>query len=179
MINLLPRDLAHQLAFAKANAKLVRYVQLTGAVIVILSGVFGGGVYFLSRQTQSVEANLAATRTEIASYTKFEKEARGMADRLGAIKKIEADQTRFSLLLSDIAAVLPRNVVLQGITLTGDAQKPVRVTMSASSYDAAVGARNAIASSERIAGADLESVTQNDRGYQALVTLAFKPGKAR
>ncbi len=181
MINLLPRDLARQLAFAKANAKLVGYVRLVALVLLVLAGIFAGSIFFLQRQQQALTASLAQTKSEIAEFKSFEVEAKDAAQRLAAIKVLEGEQTRFTTLLSDLASALPRSVSLRGISLTGDHTKPVRITMSAASYEAGVAARNAIASSPRIAAADLESVgqTAGTNTFEVIVTLAFKPGLAK
>lgn len=180
MINLLPRDLARQLAFAKANAKLLHYVQLATLVSLVLAGIFAGTIFYMMQQAATVERSLAEAEAEIKKYAGFEKEAMGIAERLEAIKMLEADQTRFSLLLSDLAQALPRSVALKGITLTGDHTKPVRITITAPTYETAVAARNPITQSPRIAAADLESVgAATTGGYEATVTIAFKPGQAR
>lgn len=181
MINLLPRDLARQLAFAKANARLLSYVHLVTFVILILAGIFAGSIFFLQRQQESLAASLEQSKRDIAEYRAFEAEAKDAAARLAAIKQLEGEQTRFTTLLADLAAALPRSVALQGISLTGDHTKPVRIVMTASTYESGVAARNAIAASPRIAAADLESVgrAQADGPFEVIVTLAFKPGQAR
>lgn len=179
MINLLPPSTKEQIRFAKYNRIALRYLQLVVAVVVVIVAIFAGALYYLDHQVTIVTADLATKQAKIASYAKDKATAADAANRLNAIKAIEASQTRFSQLLFDLAAVLPKGVSINGIALTGDASKPVVVSVDGTTYDQILAFRNSIVTSPRISGADLENIASSPGGYQANVVLGFKPGQAR
>lgn len=179
MINLLPPAIKSELRFARYNARLQHYLWLVVAVSLVLAVIFGGTIFYLNLAEHQAQNDLASSKLGIASFSTFEKTAKSTSDRLAAIKAIQASQTHFSLLLQDIAKVLPQNTSLDGITLTGDSTKPVQISILANSYDNALAFRNALATSPRIAGVDLVSIAKVDKGYAAAFVLAFKPGAAR
>jgi Tfp pilus assembly protein PilN len=179
MINLLPTTAKDQLRFARYNRVTLRYLRSLFAVIVVLAGVFGASIFFLDQQATTISHDIADKQKQISAYGPTLKQAKDVADRLNAIKGIQASQTRFSLLLADLAKVLPKGVSIDSITLTGDDKKPVRVSVTGGSYDSILAFREAVAGSARISGVDLENITQSGSSFQASVVIGFKPGQAR
>lgn len=180
MINMLPPALKEQMRYARLNRLALQYVRGLAAMLVVLAAVFAVSLYFLNEQSAMLTNDVASKRESIKQYEPDVKLAQEAASRLAAIKTIQASQTRFSLLLDDLAKVLPRGVAIGSINLTGDDKKPVRVSVSGNSYNAILAFRESLAGSPRISGVDLENVTQSSPGvYAASVVIAFKPGQAR
>ena len=180
MINLLPPDLKEQIRFAKMNRVALRYVRVIVLVVVVFGGIFGAAFYQLSTQTSGVSADVANKQGTISALNStFMPKAKDASDRLNAIKYVESSQTRFSAVISDIAKVIPKGVSIDAMTLTGDDTKPVSISVTAQSYGAALAFRNALITSPRIAGADLETIASNGTTYQTSVVVAFKPGQAK
>lgn len=181
MINLMPPDMKEQIKFAKFNRVLVRYLQLVVVVSLALGAVFGGAIYWIGQQTTVATADAADKQATITQLNKeFVPQAKAAAGRLNAIKFVQSSQTHFSQVIADIAKVIPNGVTIDTLTLTGQDNVPVTVAITADSYNDALAFRNALITSPRIAGADLESITTNDsKLYQANVVIAFKPGEAR
>jgi Tfp pilus assembly protein PilN len=180
VINLLPPPLKEQLRYARYNQLALRYLRLLIALVVVLAGIFGASIYFLHQQSVLITKDVASKQADINQYASTVKQAKDVADRLTAIKTIQASQTKFSLLLDDLAKVLPKGVSIDSITLTGDDKKPVRVSVTGSSYDSMLAFREALAGSPRISGVDLENVNQAGQGqFQSSVVIGFKPGQAR
>jgi Tfp pilus assembly protein PilN len=110
----------------------------------------------------------------------FTPKAKDASDRLAAIKFVQSSQTRFSSLVADIAKVVPQGVSINSMTLTGDDKAAVRIAVTAQTYSQALAFRNALITSPRIAGADLESIAASaGGGYSTSVVVAFKPGMAK
>lgn len=179
MINLLPASIKSEQRFARLNGRLLHYIWLVAVITAILAVIFGGTIFYLNLSEYQAKQDVSATQTSIHGYDSFNRTAKATSDRLIAIKTIQVAQTHFSLLLQDIAKVLPQGTSLNGITLTGDAAKPVQITVLANSYDNALAFRNALASSPRVAGVDLVSINKDDSGYTTSVIIAFKPGAAK
>lgn len=179
MINLLPGAVKEQLRYARLNALALKYMRLLIAVMITLTGVFGASLYFLRQEASALAKDVADKQAAIAQLAPKTKEAQTAADRLKAIKAVQASQTRFSLLLDDLAKVLPKGVSLDSITLTGDDTKPVQINVVGIGYNSILEFRDAIVQSPRIGGADLVNVTQAGTTYTASVVIGFKPGMAK
>jgi Tfp pilus assembly protein PilN len=181
MINLIPPQQKEHIRFAKLNRIALTYVRVLVAVVVVLGLIFGTAIYWIGRQTAAVAADVATKKETIASLNKtFTPKAKDASDRLVAIKYVQATQTRFSSLVADIAKIVPQGVSIDAMTLTGNDKLPVRISVTATSYAQALAFRNALTTSPRISGADLESISSsNGVTYQTSVVVAFKPGLAK
>ncbi|HSX02042.1 MAG TPA: PilN domain-containing protein [Candidatus Saccharimonadia bacterium] len=180
MINLLPPAHKEQLRYARLNQLTLRYLRVILVVIVVLAGIFGASIYLLGRQSDQLAADISTKQETITAAAPKLKLAKSAADRLTTIKAIRASQTRFSLLLDDLAKVLPQGVSIDSITLTGDDTKPVRIAVTGATYDSVLAFREALAASSRISGVDLETIAQaGGSSFQASVVVGFKPGAAR
>jgi Tfp pilus assembly protein PilN len=179
MINLLPTDLKEQIHYAKLNRLAIRYLKLVVVVIVILGAIFVSAIFYLNLQASQVAKDVSAKTVQIAATAGFQKQAKDASIRLAAIKSIQTSQTRFSTLLDDLAKVLPTGVSMNAIILTGSDATPVKLNVTGNTYDSILALREALVTSPRISGADLENITQSGTGYTASVVIGFKPGQAR
>jgi Tfp pilus assembly protein PilN len=181
MINLLPPDIKEQIKYAKLNRLALQYLRVTVAVVVVLGVIFAGAFYFIGQQTATITSDVTSEGQTIAALNgSFVPEAQSASDRLTAIAYVQSTQTHFSSVIADLAKVLPQGVSIDSITLTGNDLTPVDLAMTAQTYDEALAVRNALATSPRIANADLESISSNTTNeYQVTVVVAFKPGEAK
>jgi Tfp pilus assembly protein PilN len=177
MIDLMPPAIKEQLAFSKWNVKLIQYAWMIGIAVVLVVGTFWYGNQYLDNQLTQVQKQLTTENQQIAKQHLVEAQAKALLGRVQAVKAIQAGQTKFSALLSNIASVMPTGVALNAITLTGDASKPVQLTASANSYNAAAEFPSDLATSSLISGADLQSIQSNTNGtYSVTVVVGFKKG---
>jgi len=181
VINLLPPDIKEQIRYAKLNRTAIAYVRVSLMVAGVLGVIFAGSIYQLSLQTKSIAADVTEKQAVIkALNTTFTPKAKDASDRLNAIKYVQSSQTRFSAVVADIAKVVPQGVSIDTMTLTGNDKVPVRISVTASSYAGALAFRNALITSPRIAGADLETINSNNGGsFGTSIVVAFKPGMAK
>jgi Tfp pilus assembly protein PilN len=180
MINLIPSEQKDQIRFAKLNRLVLGYIRIVAAVVVVLGVIFGWAIYQVSQQTAAVKSDVADKTAAIAKLNAtFVPKAKEASDRLNAIKYVQTSQTRFSAVVADIAKVVPQGVSIDSMTLTGDSKVPVRILVTSNSYSAALAFRNALITSPRIAGADLETISSSNGVYQASVVIAFQPGQAK
>jgi Tfp pilus assembly protein PilN len=180
MINLLPPDQKEQIRYAKLNRLALRYVWVSVVVIGVLGGIFAGSLVMLDQQITQVTADVAVKKDTIADLNKtFTPKAKDASERLKAISYVQGTQTKFSALISDIAKVVPKGVSIDSMTLTGNDAVPVKLAVTAQSYAVALAFRNALITSPRIAGADLETISASGEVFQTSVVIAFKPGQAK
>jgi Tfp pilus assembly protein PilN len=179
MINLLSSSRKDEIRFAKLNRIVLRYLRLVILLIIVIGGILGATLLYVGAMKAHVVADVAVKNQAIAAASPFMKQAKDASDRLIAIKTIQASQTRFSVLLVDIAKVLPQGVGIDTITLTGDDTKPVRIAVTGNTYNSLLAFRDAVATSARISGVDLESISNDSSGYHAGVVIGFNKGQAR
>jgi hypothetical protein len=150
---------------------------------VVLAGIFSWSILQVKNQTTSVSASVNDKQATLnALKKKVLPIAQDASDRLSAVKYVQDTQTRFSLLISDIAKVEPDGVSIDSLTLTGNDKASVRIGISSMTYDQVLAFRNAIITSPRVSGADIETITsQVHDGYSFVgsVVVGFKPGQAK
>ncbi|MFI5240165.1 MAG: PilN domain-containing protein [Candidatus Saccharimonadia bacterium] len=179
MINLIPPTVKTEIKFARMNSVVIHYLKIIILLIVVLGVGFGGTYTYLMRKTASVNDQLSQKQSTIDTYNSTTTAAKSLNARIAAIKTIENSQPKFSTLLADIAKFTLQGTAITSITLTGDDTKPVQISAVANSYNDAVSLRDALASSPRISGADIISVSSQNNTYTVSILIGFKPGEAR
>lgn len=179
MINLLPPQVKQDLQFAHWNALTVHYLKIVIGLMVVLGAAFGGTYFYLSNRIASADTALQAKQDQVAHYKPLLAQAKALNSRVAAIKAIQDSQPKFSLLLDDIAKFTLKGTSLTNIALTGDDTKPVQISATADTYTTAVSLRDALASSPRVSGADIVSISSNNGAFTATIIIGFKPGRAR
>jgi hypothetical protein len=121
MINLLNPAEQKQIRAARINVRLRRFVLLTFAALVIF-----GGIYLFSIQRAGTENEQAKTsRTEaekkLVAYADVNKTANEYRANLAVAKKILSSEIVFSTFITDLAATMPPNTILEGLTLSSKA----------------------------------------------------------
>lgn len=179
MINLLPPPIKEQIAFAKLNAMLLYYVKVAVGVTLVLCGSFVGMQMHLQSRIDSSGTTINDKQAKISTYKDLETKVASINAQLTAIKTVQQNQPKFSQLLADLAAAMPKGASLSNLLLTGDEKKPVHITATTDSYATAATLRDALSTSPRISQVDLNSVSVSTNGFSATITFLFKPGKAK
>lgn len=174
MINLLPPEVKSQIAFSKRNAKARRLV----AVLFLSAGLVGGLVVYtqmtLGQRIRSGEAEIKSL--EEGTDTSTQQKVKDINGQLTAIKKLRQSKNHYSAVVRDLASVLPGGTSIQSIALAGDG-KPLKLVINAADFEVATQVRESLASSQRVAAVDIDSISSGTGGYSVSVTIAFKPGQ--
>ncbi len=179
MINLLPTAVKSQVAYAKNNRLLLRYLRLTVVVLLMLAAIFVTSIIYINQQASQLANQTKDREKDIATLAPDIAKARAAAERLLAIKTIHDSQTKFSRVVSELTNLLPGGVTMDTISLTGDATKPLQLSIKSQSYNAVLAFREALAKSSIISGVDLENIQQNSAtDVSASLVVGFKPGFA-
>lgn len=175
MINLLPPQIKEQVGYARKNAKLAQMSRRFIWLAAMLAAAFVFAHWQLGRTMEAAQAAQVEKNRRIQAYSETEKEARQLSQRLSSVKQLQDKQTRFSLLLADLASVTPRGAYINTIALTEDTQKPVSINATADTYQTAARLRDALASSSRIEAVDISSITNPEPGqYLVDLSISFK-----
>ena len=157
----------------------MHYLRLTLILVVTLAGVFVSSLYVIDHLTAATEQSTTAKQDTIKSYASDLALAQDAAKRLLAIKQVQSSQTRFSVLLDELAKVTPKGTSIDSITLTGDDNKPVRISVTSGSYDAVLNFRDDLAKSSLVSGVDLENIGNADTIFHASMVIGFKIGQLK
>lgn len=179
MINLLPPEYKEQVRYSKYNVVLLRYLLL----LVVAGGLLVSTLWIVHRyadnQISDYQDTLAERRQGLEQYSDLKQEVEQLDQRLDTISQLYDQQTRFSTLLEDLAAVLPSGAYINNIVLTGESDQPVQVLISASSFEQAGVIKNALTESPRIDSVDIQNIDRGDNNYTVNVVMAFSEGGAQ
>lgn len=180
MINILPPEYKEQVKFSKYNVVLLRYLALIFIVAALLATTFWMIHMYADSQISSYQEDLSQRREELDQYSQLQDEVDELDQRLTTIDQLYRQQTRFSVLLEDLAAVLPPGAYINNIVLTGESDQPVQVQATASSFEQASVINNALQESPRIDSVDTQNITEGDDGnFNVSVIMAFSEGDAQ
>lgn len=138
MINLLPSGVKQEIAFARRNTSLRKWVIATGIGLVGIALVIAAGQLFISRSTatmqhqvnsskQSLEKqNLAQTQTRVAE----------MSDSIKLASQVLSKQILFSKLLAQITTVMPTGTSLESLSIKS-VEGGIDLSAGAKDYQAA------------------------------------------
>jgi Tfp pilus assembly protein PilN len=179
MINLLSPAVKEQFMFSRRNRTAIHYLRLTVVVLVTLVVVFISSLYVLDHLVAATTASMDAKEQTINGLSGSLTQAQDASRRLLAIKQVLDSRTKFSVLLDKLAKVLPAGVSLDGISLTGDSSKPVRLSVTGNTYNSILAFRDALAGSDFVTGVDLETINESGGFYKASAVIGFKLGQLK
>lgn len=120
MINLLPPQRVQDIKYSHLNNGLRKWLIASVAAVVLLLIVATGGVIYMNRQAQTLNANLANTKKELEqqNLTQVQKDAKEITGDIKVINQILSHDVRFSELIDQIGKAMPPRSVLGSLTLT-------------------------------------------------------------
>ena len=140
MINLLPPNDRRQLAAARTNTLLVRYVVVLPILIIAMIAEMGAVYFFMNSIQTNNRRVIAENETQAARYADVKK--KGSEYKKNA-KSILDTQFPYTAVLTAIAQALPEGASIEQIAI--DAQKlntPSEIKMRVQSYQQAVDVKN-------------------------------------
>jgi Tfp pilus assembly protein PilN len=127
MINLLPPNTKKELRSAHTNAILVKYMTFTVIAIVMMAAAYGVSYMILrdSRETASLQ---------IENYDAAEKDLTAIESNILMAKDILDREIRYSDVITELAALIPKNVVLDKLVVDRDSvSSPITLQLNAKS----------------------------------------------
>jgi Tfp pilus assembly protein PilN len=179
VINLLPPEIKTQINYAQRNARLLGILARVALAFTAMVTLLIAGHFWLAGRTARANQELQAAQARVKRSSDILGLAAEANARLVAAVGIRHNQNHFAALTRDLAAVLPPGCSLASLQLAGDDKKPLRLAVSAPSYQVAAGVRDALMTSPRLAAADLESISGDKTKFIVNVNILFKPGQAK
>lgn len=143
MINLLLPEDKKQLRAARGNTVLRRYFELFGLATLMTAGIFGFGLMTTYNQKAQADTDKIASEQNALIYQDTRKAAAAFTKDLSIAKTILASDIRFSVLVTNIAGIVPQEVILSNLALgSNNLATPLTLSGKAGSYDKVVQFKN-------------------------------------
>lgn len=118
MINLLnPTDVS-ELRAARINVRLRRLTVLTFVGVGIICGIYAYGFYSADKSYSDAIAKSATTDASLQGYEGVKTQAKQYQTNLSIAKKILGSEVTFSSFVTELAASLPPNTILESLALS-------------------------------------------------------------
>jgi Tfp pilus assembly protein PilN len=118
MINLLPETAKKEIRAARANVTLLNYMLILGLGVIFLALVCVG-VYFVLIGTRDSAQNLIDTnQSKTTTYSSAQIQGNELRTGLTNAKTILDQEVDYTKLITGIAALMPKGVVLSGLNLS-------------------------------------------------------------
>lgn len=141
MINLLNPDDLKQLRAARLNVRLRRYLVITLVALVGVAGIYAFGFKLANDDYQVAQQENAKAQEQFKGYANLKNDATTFRKNLSVASKILGNEVRFSNFLTDLAKLLPPDVIISDITLTtkkpssSNTQNITQIKARAKDYD--------------------------------------------
>lgn len=178
MINILPSELKRQIKFSRYNVIALRYIFYVALIALVTGGTLGVSHWYADQQISDYKQNLQTKDAEAGEYQELESSIQAFNQKTETVRSLLDQRPRFSVLLGDIANVLPQGSYLRGITLNEEIDQPVELNVVVPSQSEAVSIRDALLQSPRITSADIQNISQDDSSDEVNVhvIITFSAG---
>lgn len=117
MINLLPDASKADIRAARVNVILIRYIVIMIGALIVLAGLLVASFIVLDTTRASALAKVNQNEQRVTNYGTVKAEADAFRADLATAKTILDGDVKFTRLIYRIAAMVPQNVILDGLTL--------------------------------------------------------------
>lgn len=115
MINLMPPIAKKEVAAARRNTILFRYVILTGIAFGFLLVCLGVTYVYLSSAGSQADTTKRDNEAKVAGYAKVQADATALRSDIASAKQLFSEELRYSLALTRFSALLPNGTAVAGL----------------------------------------------------------------
>ena len=177
MINLLSSDHKSAIRSARVNVILVRYSSILLIAIAFILGVLYVSYTILQRTEASAQAQIEANDIKADVYSDTKTQVDQLSQSLAQAKAVLDQETRYSKVLTSIAALMPPGTIIDTLTLEStNPSAPITLKVLAKTSNDAIALQNQFRSSPLISAPNFQSVTETGSdvdGYPASITMSF------
>lgn len=162
MINLVSPAQKSQIKAARTNSVIANYYVMFLLAVLAIGLVFGVAFYYTASETDAANQEKSQNEQAAKEYQEVKTQAAKFEQDLAVDKTILASDVSFNQLITDIAAVIPKGVVLNDLSFNAQDQgqnKPLTINASSKNYDDAVNLKNSLESSDLFSDVKIVSVT--------------------
>lgn len=178
MINLLPPELKTGYLYARRNVVLRKWVTAFLIALIGLGALATYGMLTIKQSTVRYNDQIAATETAFQKEhsAATQKQVRDISNNFKLAVKVLGQEVLFSQLIKQIAAAIPNNANLTGLTIN-QTQGGIDISANATDYKTATQVQVNLADPKNkiFSKADIISITCNDTsttaGYPCTVNI--------
>lgn len=179
MINLLAPNDHKQLAAARTNSLLRRYVFLIALAVGLLMIELAGVYLFLSIDKARNEAAILDSEATAAQYAETKQQADEFRSNLATAKFILDKQVDYTSLIIGVANALPSDATIDTLALNPETfGTPTTLTIHTNSYASAIDVKTRLQASPLFSNVSFQSVAAADnptgaRPFTAVYNVTF------
>jgi len=176
MINLLADDRKSEIAAARANVFILRYIGIILLAIAFSLGALYTSYGVLESTMASADAQIASNDVKADVYSDTQAEVQALSTQLNSARAILDEEIRYSQILVAIGQVMPAGTIVGTLNLTSDNFNgiPATMTVYAASTNSASTLQTQLQSSPVFSSVSLQG-TEASGGtsdYPAVITMS-------
>lgn len=172
MINLLPDDAKKEVRAARTNVKLVNYLIILGLGVIFLGGISTGVYFILLSNEADAKALVAENTSKSATFSSVRSDADTIRASLSSAKLILDNEVAYTKVMIGIAAVMPKGVVLEKLTLSpATFGTPTTIQAYAKTTAAALALKDSFQQSPLFSNVTLESLATGAQTGEYPITI--------
>lgn len=180
MINLLAPDDRRQLAAARTNSLLLRYVILLGIFIVVLVAELGGAYLMLTTTKATDQATIDSNAQGTLSFAQTKNDLANFNADLATAKYILGQQVPYTTIILRLAAALPADATLDRVTIDPTTfGTSTLLTVHTVSYPKAIEVKSSLQASGIFSDVSFQSISEHSDGkypYTASYNVTYSKG---
>lgn len=173
MISILPPEIKKQIAYSQRNVVARRYLIILGLIALITGSALFVIHRYADQQIAGYEASLQEVNEKTKQYQELEDSVNMLNEQTQTVKTLLDQRPQFSILLTDLAQVLPSGSYLNGISLSQETDKPLELLITVPSRNQAVQLKKALLQSPRIGAADIQSINKSTTSSEVNVSVVI------
>lgn len=166
MINLIPKDKKSNIAFARYNRIVLRWLIIMVVAVFGLFVIFGGSMFYIKQDIKAHETSIEDSKRSLAEQDEKKTLERiaSISARMSLIVDVLSREVVFSKLLPHIGSIIPDGAALNGLTLSRDSQGGVDLVIAAVDYATASQALTNLQASESLLFESVDATNVNCDG---------------
>ncbi len=120
MINLIPDNVKASTHYAILNSKLIRYLAVSALTMVAIGLITGASLLRMRQVDENLQGQLNGQNQQITQLKPVEAQGQKLSDQITTIKELLNRQVKFSLVIPNIAKILPPGAVMSNLDFSVD-----------------------------------------------------------
>ncbi len=165
MINLMPPKNKESVRFGSYNTRIAQSIFLVLVVALALFAVIAFGAQIIRSDEAKLEASIAAKQTQLEEYADEIATAKILSEKIDTVDVLLQNEIRYSVLLQEVARLLPPGSGVRSISLTTAAlEEAFTLEVFLINETTATQLQHNLISSELFTGADIQQLSAVEAG---------------
>jgi Tfp pilus assembly protein PilN len=174
MINLMPTETKRQIRAGRVNVILLRYIIVLACALAFLVLIAGVAHIILDNTKANAQAVINANQTKTTDADDTVAQVAALNASVSSGKQILDSEVDYSKILTSIGALVPKNVIINKLTLTSASfGTPISIQLFAKTSADLTAAQTSFTGSALFTGVTLPSISQSggNAQYPASATM--------